>query len=77
MVNALKTNQQSQKRVGWTTIKFVGPMHVSNYKATFSPIYLVFLELDIDQPHLHFKILDESKNEVIPRTFHLQLSNKE
>ena len=26
-------------------------MHVSNYKATFSPIHLVFLELDIDQPH--------------------------
>ena len=27
-------------------------MHVSNYKATFSPIHVVFLELDIDQPHL-------------------------
>ena len=24
-------------------------MHISNYKATFSPIHLVFLELDIDQ----------------------------
>ena len=44
-------------------------MHVSNYKATFSPIHLVFLELDIDQPHLDFKILDENINEVIPRTF--------
>ena len=43
-------------------------MHVSNYKATFSPIHLVFLELDIDQPHLDFKILDENNNEVIPRT---------
>ena len=52
-------------------------MHVSNYKATFSPIHLVFLELDIDQPHLDFKILDENKNEVIPRTFYLQLLNKE
>ena len=50
-------------------------MHVSNYKATFSPIHLVFLELDIDQPHLDFKILDENKNEVIPRTFYLQLLN--
>ena len=29
----------------------LAPMHVSNYKATFSPIHLVFLELDIDQPH--------------------------
>ena len=51
-------------------------MHVSNYKATFSPIHLVFLELDIDQPHLDFKILDENNNEVIPRTFYLQLLNK-
>ena len=52
-------------------------MHVSNYKATFSPIHLVFLELDIDQPHLDFKILDENNNEVIPRTFYLQLLNKQ
>ena len=52
-------------------------MHVSNYKANFSPIHLVFLELDIDQPHLDFKILDENNNEVIPRTFYLQLLNKE
>ena len=47
--------------------------HVSNYKTTFSPVYLVFLELDIDQPHLDFKILDENNSEVIPRTFYLQL----
>ena len=52
-------------------------IHVSNYRATFSPIHLVFLELDIDQPHLDFKILDENKNEIIPTTFHLQLLNKE
>ena len=52
-------------------------MHVSNYKAIFSPIHLVFLELDIDQPHLDFKILDENNNEVIPRTFYLQLLNKQ
>ena len=51
-------------------------MHVSNYKATFSPIHVVFLELDIDQPHLDFKILDENNNELIPRTFYLQLLNK-
>ena len=44
-------------------------MHVSNSKATFSPIYLVFLELHKDQPHLDFKILHENNNEVIPRTF--------
>ena len=52
-------------------------MNVSNYKATFSPIHLVFLELDIHQPHLDFKILDENNNEVIPRTFYLQLLNKQ
>ena len=52
-------------------------MHVSNYKATFSRIHFVFLELDIDKPHLDFKILDENNNEVIPRTFYLQLLNKE
>ena len=48
-------------------------MHVSNYKATFSPMHLVFLELDTHQPHLDFKILDENNNEVILRTFYLQL----
>ena len=32
------------------------------------------LELDIDQPHLDF---DENNNEVIPRTLHLQLLNKQ
>ena len=52
-------------------------MHVSNYKATFSPIHLVFLELDIDQPHLDFKILDENNNEVISRTFYLELLSKQ
>ena len=52
-------------------------MYVSNYKATFSPIHLVFLELDIDQPHLDFKILDENNNEVTLRTFYLQLLKKE
>ena len=52
-------------------------MHVSNYKATFSPMHLVFLELDTHRPHLDFKILDENNNEVIPRTFYFQLLNKD
>ena len=52
-------------------------MHVSNYKVTFSLIQLAFLELDIDQPHLDFKIIDENNNEIIPKTFYLQLLNKE
>ena len=51
-------------------------MHVFNYKATFSPVYLVFSELDTHGPHLDFKILDENNNEVIPRTFYLYLLNK-
>ena len=45
-------------------------IHVSNYKTTFSPMHLVFLELDTHRPHLYFKILDENNNEVIPRTFY-------
>ena len=51
-------------------------MLVSNYEATFFPMHLVFLELDMHRPHLDFKIFDENNNEVIPRTFHLQLLNK-
>ena len=51
-------------------------MNASSYKATFSPMYLVFLELDTYRYHLDFKILDENNNEVIPRTFYLQLLNK-
>ena len=52
-------------------------MHVSNHNATFSQIHLIFLELDMDPTHLNFKVLDENNNEVIPRTFYLQLLNKE
>ena len=52
-------------------------MYVFNYKATFSPMHLVFLELDTHRPHLDFKILDEKYNEVIPTTFYLELFNKE
>ena len=52
-------------------------MHVSNYKAIFSLIHLVVLELNTDQHHLDIKILDENNNEVIPKTFYLQLLNKQ
>ena len=52
-------------------------MHVSNYKTTFSPKYLFFLELDTHRPHLDFQILDENNGEVILRTFYLQLLNKQ
>ena len=52
-------------------------MYVSNYKTTFSPVHLMFLELDTHRHHLDLKILDENNNEVIPRTFYLQLLNKD
>ena len=70
-INKVKVELDGQTS-SWLTL-----MHFSNYKATFSPIHLVFLELDIDQPHLDFKILDENSNKVIPRTFSLHLLNKE
>ena len=50
---------------------------VSNCKATFSPMHLAFLELDTYRPHLDYKTLDENNKEVIPRTFYLQLLNKD
>ena len=52
-------------------------MHVSDYKASFSPLHLVFLELDTHRHHLDFKMLDENNKEIIPRTFYLQLLNKQ
>ena len=52
-------------------------MHISNYKATFSPMHLVFLYLeDTHRPRLDFKILDENNNKVIPSTFYLQLQKE-
>ena len=57
--------------------RLLASMHVFNYNATLSPNHLVFLELDIYQPHLDFKIRDENNNDIIPRTFYLQLLNKE
>ena len=52
-------------------------INVSNYKATFFPTHLVFLELNIDQPHIDFKIPDENNKEVFLRTFYILLLNKE
>ena len=52
-------------------------IHVSNYKATFYPMHLVLLELDMHRQHLDFKILDENNSEIMPRTFYLQLLNKQ
>ena len=48
-------------------------MHIFDYKTTFSPIPLVYLELETHQSYLDFKILDENSNVIIPSTFYLQL----
>ena len=52
-------------------------MQVSDYEATFSQMHLVLLELGTLWHHLDFKILNENNNEVIPRTFYLQILNKD
>ena len=52
-------------------------MQVSDYEATFSPMHLVFLELETHHHHLDFKILDENNSQVIQGTFYPQLLNKE
>ena len=52
-------------------------MKVSNYKAFFNPMHLIFLELDTHNYQLNFKLLDENNNAVIPRTFYLHLLNKD
>ena len=80
---SLDTSPPTKLSLHWKQIKKVkneldgqpsillASMHVSDYKSTFSPIHLVFLELDMHRHHLDFKILDENNDEVIPRTFYL------
>ena len=53
-------------------------MKLSDYKAAFIPMHLVFLELDVQHRSLNFKILDEKKTKstVILKTFYLQLLSK-
>ena len=48
----------------------------TKFPITFYPMHLVFLELDTHRHLLYFKIIDENNNEVIPRTFYIQLLNK-
>ena len=52
-------------------------MQVFDYEATISPMHLVILELGTHRHHLDFKMFDENNNEIIPRTFFLQLLNKQ
>ena len=72
-----KQINKAKNKVDGEPSNLLASVHAFNYKATFSQFHLVFLELDIDQRHLDFKILDENTNEVIPRTFYLQLLNEE
>ena len=51
--------------------------HVLNCSANLFPVHLVFLELEGIHQQIDFKILDENNNEIFPRTFYLQLLNKE
>ena len=46
-----------KKEVDGQSSSLLACMHVSNYKATFSPMHLVFLELDMHRPHLDFKTI--------------------
>ena len=69
-LNCKQTNKVKNELDGQPS-SLLAFMHVSNYKATFSPMHLVFLELDTHRQHLDFKILDENNNEVISRTFYL------
>ena len=71
-----QTNKVKNKLNGHPS-SLIACMHVFNYEAVFSPKHLLFLELEIHLPNLDFKVLDENNNEVILRTFYLQLLNKE
>ena len=51
-------------------------IQVANDKTVFTPIHVVFLELDIHYCHLDFMILAENKNIIIPKVLFLQLLNK-
>ena len=75
-LNCKQTNKVKNELDGQPS-SLLAFMHVSNYKATFSPMHLVFLELSMHRHHLDFKILDENNNEIILRTFYIQLLDKQ
>ena len=51
-------------------------LKVSGYKAAFTPVHLIFLELKKHHYHLDYKVLDENNNEIFQKTFCLQLLNE-
>ena len=62
-----KVDEQTSKLLGW--------IQVSDDKATFIPLHLVFLKLDTHHCQLDFKFLDENNNPIATETFYLQLLN--
>ena len=71
LINKVKNELNGQP------LSLIASMHVSYYKITFSPMHLVFLELDTHRNRLDFKILDENNSEVIQRTFYPQPLSKQ
>ena len=49
-----KQNKKVKNEIDGKPSSLLVSMNVFNYNPTFSPIHLVFLELDIYQPHLDF-----------------------
>ena len=74
---SLDTSPQVKNELDGQPSNLLASMQVSDYEATFSQMHLVLLELDTRWHHLDFKILNENNNEVIPRTFYLQLLYKD
>ena len=66
----LKTSWMSNRQVCWPACTLI---FISNF---FSNAVGVF-RIRPHRPHLNFKIVDENNDEVILRTFYLQLLNKE
>ena len=52
-------------------------IQLSDYKVAFTPMHLVFLELDTHHCRLDFKLLDKNKNVIMPRTFYFQPLSKD
>ena len=48
------------------TSNLLAYMQGSDYKVAFTPVHLMFLELDTYHWHLDFKLLDESNNVITP-----------
>ena len=55
-INIVKSSVDHQ------TSNLLAYMQGSDYKVAFTPVHLMFLELDTYHWHLDFKLLDESNN---------------